>query len=75
LKIATFKKKGKSFSSGYDVIFDFANKKYSDFICARMHEKDIVDMRDKLEEILIDINKEKIKLIGEKDECPSNDPL
>ena len=75
MKIATFKKKGKSFSSGYDVIFDFANKKYSDFICARMHEKDIIDMRDKLDGILMDINNEKIKLIGEENECSSNDSL
>jgi len=75
LKIATFKKKGKSFSSGYDVIFDFANKKYSDFICARMHEKDIIDMRDKLDEIIIDINNQKIKLIGEENERTSDDSL
>jgi sporulation protein YlmC with PRC-barrel domain len=75
MKIATFKKKGKSFSSGYDVIFDFANKKYSDFICARMHEKDIVDMIDKLNEILIDINNEKIKSIGDENECSSNNSL
>ena len=75
MKIATFKKKGKSFSRGYDVIFDFANKKYSDFICARMHEKDIIDMRDKLDEIIIDINNQKIKLIGEENECISDDSL
>ena len=75
MKIATFKKKGKSFSSGYDVIFDFANKKYSDFICARMHEKDIIDMRDKLDEIIIDINNQKIKLIGEENERTSDDSL
>ena len=75
MKIATFKKKGKSFSSGYDVIFDFANKKYSDFICARMHEKDIIDMRDKLDEIIIDINNQKIKLIGEENERISDDSL
>lgn len=75
MKIATFKKKGKSFSSGYDVIFDFANKKYSDFICARMHEKDIIDMRDKLEEILMNINNEKIGLIGVENECASDNSL
>jgi hypothetical protein len=33
-----------------------------------MYEKDILNMRDKLEEIIMDINNNKIKLIEENNE-------
>lgn len=63
MRIATFKRKENDSKKGYDVIFDLTTKRYSDFFCARMYEKDILDMRDKLEEIITDINNNKIKLI------------
>lgn len=68
MKIATYKRKEEDPKKGYDVIFDLTSKRYSDFFCARMYEKDILNMRDKLEEIIMDINNNKIKLIEENNE-------
>lgn len=68
MKIAAYKQKEDDPKKGYDVIFDLTTKRYTDFLCARMYEKDILNMRDKLEEIISDINNNKIKLIEENNE-------
>lgn len=49
MKIAAYKQKEDDPKKGYDVIFDLTTKRYTDFLCARMYEKDILNMRDKSE--------------------------